>query len=142
MTKDMKRSIMLWIFIFTYGCKKDSLKNVYKMAGNHTWIGTEYDFGRIGYNDTTYNISLNRSIIVLNDQTVLLLYPLSTTYGDTLKYVSTKNNNLIFTNNIYISYLYEIVNDTLTYNQPNNSITFYQYQSNKGSGETIHIHTP
>ena len=130
------------------GCKKaDSETDIHRygknMLGPHTWTGTIHEFGRqilFGKSDTTYPCQYQDYIDVVNDS-LLVYHSRPATYFDTMKYVSSEGNQLIFSyNKDYAGDYY--VRDTMKYNFVTNVISRTLYSSDNGSGAELSVHTP
>ena len=123
-------------------CKKDPLIYTSRMEGPHAWHGNISEFGRTGVGvsaDTTYNISFDASIVVIDKNTIIL-----PNASDTLKYSSSdrKNKTITFKYSYSASYAFQYIRDLLVYNYSNNTISYYRYSSTQGHGSILNVITP
>lgn len=134
----MKIFIGFLLLLLCLSCRKqpvaaDPLVYTKKMEGIYKWQGTLYNNNPFTYHDTTLPYSFTGYIKVLDNKTITLADTASTK-ADTLHYILTSNNTLVYihADTFYktTSYIYSY--DTLWFNYANNLKTFSAFYYDKG----------
>lgn len=128
--------VVVLLLVQVLACKKkDPLVHTYKMAGPHTWHGSQRSTGNV---DTTRPIIFEAPIIVVDEKTIVL----DDNSSDTMRFsYSDKKSKKITFANFHESYPYAS-GDTMIYDYKHNAIYYSQYSMSRGHETFLKVKTP